>query len=294
MKYKGRQLLLDNFRVLLSEYSVDVQDVVRSAILDGVDITKYLSECRDNPYRLDQIRLCLKEGIPSSILLLQSGSMIYKLRKLKSEGTNLNSIVVQLSKGTLSEIYLDKVICWIEKGYKISELNVSIIPRGLLDVFEYGLSIGNSMLKYNNGKDYCEQYLRRCLRIENNGKNVDFLLGGDYSLESVWVLYKYSKMNVSKWNDVCRNINKNISSSRLELLMKLALNEIPIRKLQVISNGRYVYSEEYLEYLLSIVKDNLDIDSLLKRTTDVVELKSIVSEILVERGKRLGIRLRKH
>lgn len=294
MKYKGRQLLLDNFRVLLSEYSVDVQDVVRSAILDGVDITKYLSECRDNPYRLDQIRLCLKEGIPSSILLLQSGSMIYKLRKLKSEGTNLNSIVVQLSKGTLSEIYLDKVIGWIEKGYKISELNVSIIPRGLLDVFEYGLSIGNSMLKYNNGKDYCEQYLRLCLRIENNGKNVDFLLGGDYSLESVGVLYKYSKMNASKWNDVCRHINKDISSNRLELLMKLALNEIPIRKLQVISNGRYVYSEEYLEYLLSIVKDNLDIDSLLKRTTDVVELKSIVSEILVERGKRLGIRLRKH
>ena len=294
MKYKGRQLLLDNFRVLLSEYSVDVQDVVRSAILDGVDITKYLGECRDNPYRLDQIRLCLKEGISNSILLLQSGSMIYKLRKLQSEGMDLSSIVVQLSKGTLSEIYLDKVIGWIEKGYKISELNVSIIPRGLLDVFEYGLSIGNSMLKYNNGKDYSEQYLRMCLRVENNGKNVDFLLGGDYSLESVGVLYKYSKMNVGKWNDVCRHIDKNISSSRLELLMKLALNEIPIRKLQVISCGRYVYSEEYLEYLLSVVKDNLDIDSLLKRATDVVELKSIVGEILVERGKRLGIRLRKH
>lgn len=294
MEYKGRQLVLDNFRVLLSEYSVDVQDVVRSAILDGVDIIKYIGECRDNPYRLDQIRLCLKEGISNSILLLQSGSMIYKLRKLESSGMDLSSIVLQLSKGTLSEIYLDKVISWIEKGYKISELNVSIIPRDLLDVFEYGLSIGNNMLKYNNGKDYNPQYLMLCLRIANNGKNVGFLLGGDYCLESVKVLYKYSKMNISKWNDVYRHIDKNISSSRLELLMKLALNEIPIRKVQVMSEGSYVYSEEYLGYLLSVVKDNLDVDVLLKRTTDVVELKSVVSEILVERGKKLGVRLRKH
>ena len=34
MKYKGIILILDNFRSVLKEYSVDIQDVVRSAILD--------------------------------------------------------------------------------------------------------------------------------------------------------------------------------------------------------------------------------------------------------------------
>ena len=42
MKYKGTTLVLDNFRTVLKDFSVDVQDVVRSALLDNVsDKTGY-------------------------------------------------------------------------------------------------------------------------------------------------------------------------------------------------------------------------------------------------------------
>lgn len=60
MEYRNQVLLLDNFRSILSSFSLDVQDVVRSAILDGVDLNPYIERFREDPYKLDQIRLGLK------------------------------------------------------------------------------------------------------------------------------------------------------------------------------------------------------------------------------------------
>ena len=77
MVVKGKTLILDNFRKILSNYTVDIQDVVRSAILDGVDISKYIDVCKDNPYRLEQIRLSIKEGLDESLFNL-SGDLLYR------------------------------------------------------------------------------------------------------------------------------------------------------------------------------------------------------------------------
>ena len=67
IKFKGELLVLDNFRVVLKNYSLDVQDIVRSAILDGLDISEYISQYKNDPYKLDQIRLELKEGLNTSL-----------------------------------------------------------------------------------------------------------------------------------------------------------------------------------------------------------------------------------
>ena len=43
MYFKGKKLLLDNFRDVLKNYSLDIQDVVRSCILDDIDVEKYIN-----------------------------------------------------------------------------------------------------------------------------------------------------------------------------------------------------------------------------------------------------------
>ena len=49
MEWNGRKIILDNLREELSAYSVDIQDVVRSAILDGIELGSYVEECREDP-----------------------------------------------------------------------------------------------------------------------------------------------------------------------------------------------------------------------------------------------------
>lgn len=50
LNFKGTNLILDNFRTVLRDYSIDVQDVVRSAILDDVDVADYIEICKYCPH----------------------------------------------------------------------------------------------------------------------------------------------------------------------------------------------------------------------------------------------------
>ena len=113
MIYENDKLILDNFRTVLKDYSVDVQDVVRSAILDGVDITKYIESCKNNAYRLDQIRLGMKENLEEIFLNIKNGDSIYKIRKLKERGVSLSGIQSQIRQGVLNEESLNKSLCML-------------------------------------------------------------------------------------------------------------------------------------------------------------------------------------
>ena len=61
MYLNSRRVTLDNISEVLVGYSLDIQDEVRSMILDGLDLSEWVSVCRENPYRLNQIRLAVKE-----------------------------------------------------------------------------------------------------------------------------------------------------------------------------------------------------------------------------------------
>ena len=60
MYLNSRRVTLDNISEVLAGYSLDIQDEVRSMILDGLDLSEWVSVCRDNPYLLNQIRLAVK------------------------------------------------------------------------------------------------------------------------------------------------------------------------------------------------------------------------------------------
>ena len=170
MKYKNTELLLDNFRQVLKDFSVDVQDVVRSAILDGVDISQYINVCKNNPLRLDQIRLGLKEGIDKIFFSITSGECIYKIRKLDSQ--LLNIVSSKMCKESLSGESLGKLIDWATAGYDLYDITISIIPKTLYEVFEQGFQKGFDMRIFNNGRNYTADYIRYCLVMISNGRDV--------------------------------------------------------------------------------------------------------------------------
>ena len=112
MYYKGKKLILDNFRNVLSSYSVDIQDIVRSAILDDIDISDYIDVCKTNPYLLDQIRLSIKDGLSASYLKIGDAEILYSIRQLNGL-LDLKPLENQLKNNILSSDHIHYIIKWI-------------------------------------------------------------------------------------------------------------------------------------------------------------------------------------
>lgn len=293
MKFRNKELILDNFRVVLKDCSVDLQDVVRSAILDGVDISEYISSCKNNPYRLDQIRLAIKDGLSEVFLKIDRGDVIYKVRRLKEKGIKLIQIEEQLKKGILSERYMSYLIKWVENGLNTSGLDLALIPSELLDTFEYGLKNGFNMKPFNNGIAYNSEYVMSCLQIQGNRKGVSAFLNGDYSLEVLRILSSFSKMSDSKWVCLMDNIDGDIDVERLNRLIELVKQGIAIDKLQQKENGEYLYPCECLDIVQSAFLAKLDVQKLILETRDPEAMRKLANEMELNSRKNTGFRLKK-
>lgn len=289
MKYNNKDLILDNFRDLLFDYSVDVQDVVRSSILDNIDIIPYIKIYKDDAYKLDQIRLAIKEGLPKTFFKT-TGDMLYQIRQMSRRGVDLSSIENQL-KSNLSEQSVKYLIKWVDDGINISKLNIAIIPNSLLDTFDYGLRSGFDMVEFNNGKNYSSKYIKLCLQIKKNDKPISFLLSGEWSLDSLTVLSRESKMQKNKWQLLVQGIDEQVSTSRLDLLVKLVKAGVPINKLQQKSTkNSYVYDEECLSIIYEGFFSNLDLEVLMQ-TSSAKEMQVLKSQLALDKKRKISGKL---
>lgn len=293
MKYNGKELILDNLREVLKGFSVDIQDTVRSAILDGIDISKYINPCRDNPYRLEQIRLSKKEGMSDIYFSVQNGSILYQIRKMRHKNIDTVWIEKQLKNGTLSSKHFEYMLKWVEDGVNISSLNISLIPNDLLDVFDHGMRSGFDMSLFNNGKSYRPKYIRLCMQIMNNGKYVSFLLKDEWSMSVLSLLVSFSKASTLVWNSLVSNIDATTSADRVKCLLPLVSNGISVGKLQRKVNSSYLYSDDCLSLIYKAYCDGLDYEYLIDNSTSHSEMEEMLELMYINKGKKVSGRVRK-
>jgi len=289
MKFNGTELILDNFRDLLFSYSIDIQDVVRSSILDNVDICPYIQDCVNSPFKLDQIRLALKEGMMKDEYLFLTGEMLFQIRKMSKRGVSLTQVQKQLQNG-LSEEYIIYLLQWVDDGINLSKLNIGIIPKSLLDTFDYGLRGGFDMSLFNNGVTFPIKYVMNCLQILNNGKSITFLLSGDWDLPCVEYLNKFSKVSNKVWSALVNNIAPNTSLERLKLLALLVKANVSIVKLQEKVDSKQLYNNKCLSILHSGLLLDLDIDELMTETNPE-KMEQLKSKLELAKKKTISGRL---
>lgn len=300
MKYKGKPLILDTFRYLLRGYSVDIQDIVRSAILDDVDIVEYIEPCKENPFRLDQIRLCLKDGISSKFFILTNGESLYKIRKLKKDGRKIKFIEDQLNKGILSQKHIDYILKWVNDGVNISKLDINIIPESLLSTFDYGLCSGFDMSVFNTGVSYSHDYLMSCLHLMESGIPIDIFLSGEWSVDVLMLIQSFSKATssdkINKIKYLIRNIDCNCSLERVKLAYNLARVGISLEDLMKKEKDKYVYEDECLAIVYTAYVKKLDYKRLITSCKDgsAKNMKILFDEMLLSSHKKISGRLTKN
>ena len=288
MNFKGNNLVLDNFRKVLAGYSVDIQDVVRSAILDGIDISEYVNECKNNPYRLDQIRLGIKEGIDVAFFAIKNGESIYKIRKL--DVTSRKIVLSKVATKTLTPESLDKTIEWVEAGYDISNLKISIIPKNLYDVFEHGLQRGFNMRPFNDGRHYKPEFVKSCLMMMSNGKiDIGRFLGIDWDKwddDCIRKLAEFSRIKSNTmWYKLLDSITPNTPIDKVESLIACMKSGIDIG---VLSGNDW--SGDSIQVILQAYELGLDYKSLI--ASGAANVNSNFNEMRLAQTKRISGRLR--
>lgn len=284
MKYNGKDLNCNNFREVLKDYSVDIQDVVRSALMDGVDISEYIS--MSNPYKLDQIRLAMKENL-SPIFFNVSGKLLYQIRLLKQSGVNLKPLV-NLFKSSLSDIHIEYILNWVRDGVDFSKVQVELIPIRLLEAFDRGLRSGVEMRKflpYVNSLSV--MYLDLCVQIEKLGKDSEFIIKNGYNMDVVECFHNNLDLSDTCWKSVQKNINNTDELERVKLLISLVRNGVDIEMLQVKQNGNYKYSTDCLKVLIQGYKENINISELMKETSPQ-GMEDLISEIKLHRSQKIS------
>lgn len=167
MEVNGKTVLLDNFRELFKEYDIEIQDIVRSAVLDGVDISEYVHDYHLDPYKLDQIRLLLKSKGYSAlrdvmqVIVRMDGQSISKIRKYSElSSTNRKAIEKLVSfikdNNACSADHLEYGFNWLIQGLKVDKLRLDKIPKDFLSSIN-GLLIrdpSDNFLRIMNNSDY--------------------------------------------------------------------------------------------------------------------------------------------
>lgn len=292
MKWGSNKVTINNYSDIFKDYSKDIKEVIRSAILDDTPIEKYIDLYKGNPYMLWQVKMSLDEGIEEDLIrLLDSGIILKELRDMNIRGININPLKKYFKRG-LSYSHYEYILKWYKEGYVLDKYDFDILPTTLLEVFDYGLHLGYSMDIFNNGVPLSRDYILNCIRIMSNGKSVDKFLKGDWDIENLILLSRFSK---SRYYDrFIGYIDKEITPSVLEELYFCCMEGVPLDEVAVKnSDGVYVYSGIHISKIREAFNNNWDYKELLNPDLSIKELNKMIIDMQYNSNKKLSGRLRK-
>lgn len=185
------KVTLDSYKTIYKNFSIDIQDEVRNALLDQIDISEYVKSCSNDPFRLQQIRLALKEfpDINKEFFKL-NGSNLYSLRGYLRNGVLTKQAERLININTDQEAYkvmLDLDAC----GYDLSGYDFTKIPTKLLGEFEKGIRLNLDLTFLANGKNYTKHFVIACIKLMLN--KVDMRKIYNWDEETIIELSKYSQ-----------------------------------------------------------------------------------------------------
>lgn len=289
LEWNGRKIILDNLREELSAYTVDIQDVVRSAILDGIELGSYVEECREDPWRLEQIRLLIKEDLKEEVGTDLSGAMLYKIRCLHREGHNIEGLKKLLASGMEDE-YAEIALDWHSKGYELKGLKISWIPRHLLDIFEKGLMAKMDMREFNTGVAYDKEYLLALMRLQSDGKSCKLFVDGTWDLKVLQLIEaKAGNLRPNEWAELEKRLRKDMDLQQVSELINCCKQGMGLAWI----GENEVYTAKHLGYIRKAFEKKLDWKKLVGAGKSLTEVEEAYNSMLTEKGRVLSGRLHK-
>lgn len=195
MFYNNKVVTLGNYEKIFEGYSPDVLDEIRLAVLDDTAISKFINPCKDDSYRLGQIRLALREYVPVEYISSSiSGENMFLIRKCIREGVNISSIRKYIRNGGLSVSNgtLNEMLKALSKGADISKVDFTVIADGLVKVVCVGLQKNYPMWLFES-EVLSESRVMLLMRGMSLGIDIQPLINSDWSDECIRYIFLSAK-----------------------------------------------------------------------------------------------------
>lgn len=294
MYFNNQRVKIENIDKVFAGYSIDIQDEVRSMVLDGINLVDWVTVCKDNPYRLNQIRLASKEGVDPRFLSISDGTVLYKLRNYLRSGFSGEELYRFIGCGFDSEQW-SYILSWAEKGYLDKRLALVRTPKRLWSIIDKGLQNNLPMWVFTTGKNYSVEEMNSLIKIMSNGYTIDRFLKGSWRTEVLKTLAEFSRY--SWYGSVVNAVYDFISLDFLLLIGELAKSRvIDMDLLEAYKGdsgerGYYLYQSYHLSLILQAVHRGIDYASLKDYNLRESDAKVILAELEANKSIPLKGRL---
>ena len=281
MYFKGSRVTLESLSSQFRGYSLDIQDEVRSMVMDNLDLSKWIDVCRDNPYRLNQIRLGSKEGLDPRFFTILDGSVIYRIRSLAATGFNVGELLAYVGVGFTKEQWF-YIISWAERGLLDSRLALVRTPFSMWGFIDKGLRNNLPMWLFTSGKKYSNTFMHSVLILMSNGQPGEKFLNSLWKDETLKLLAEFS---YRRWfNNIVGFVDYFIPYDFLVSVGELAKEGLIDEDLFEIgydddSGNYYLYQSYHLEAILRCVMQGYDYSKLKDYNLSGSEVDTILKEI---------------
>ena len=290
MDYKGTLVTLENYHILFKDYSLDIRDEVRSAVIDGLDVSKYIEACKNDPYRLNQIRLGIKENVPIRYFSL-NGTVLYEVRKALKVSKDLSAFDKYINAGFNTEQYT-YILSWLLHGFRVEKCNLRLLPKNLWRVFNYGVLNKYPMEIFCTGHPYSERYITSCLHLLANGDDVTPYLSGEWDESVLEALVSY--VNKPYYKKVRHFLTPRSKPDYVDSIFECAqwgmeLSEVGRKD----EEGYNVYMPFQISWMIEAHRSGLDWSALCDPMLGNGELSKMVDEMQYESNKGLHVKIKK-
>lgn len=268
---------MDNYWEIFGELPTDILDEIRLAILDDIDISKYIISCGKDDYRLKQIRIALREGVnPKYLTVDMSAECIKLIRFFNLNVIDLGMIDRYISgnKLTIDSKYMIYILTTIKQGINISSIDFEVFRSDLIPVICAGLIKGYPMEVFEGYDNLTEDYIRLLMRGMNLDIDIMPFLNQTWDYDKLNLLFNYSRR--VDINEFVSMITTNFSIDVLKVLLDYKSTGGSIERLCYHDEDGYcIYNEFQLQAIIDGIKVGYVGDDLYNPSLSDLEMRRL-------------------
>lgn len=265
------RVTLENYRKLYKGkgYSEDIFDEIRLAILDETPIGSLIELCKNDSYRLNQLRIAIREGVePWMINVCFSGRVISWLRAAFHEGTDLSPLKRYISYSperkttscNLSEETFVTLIKAMMSGVDISKVDFEKVPAENVKLFCEGLR-NNYPVWLFVGHALSLQKLKLLMTLMSKGCDVSCFLSDSWSEQQIFSLV--SRVGSIDINEVLRFITDKFSPEQIaQVAHSYQFNLDTELVSRCDASGYPIYNEYQMQVLIEAMQNGVLTDEM--------------------------------
>lgn len=256
LQYNGVVLTMHNYEKVLTGLSPDVVDEVRLALWDDTPIDNYISMCKDDSYRLGQLRLMIREYVPTKYVNPYiSGQNLHKIRKCINKGVDISQIdrYVDKKKSGLTDEGLGLLLDAIYGGADITSVDFFKVPYSNYNIICEGLKKNYPMWLFQ-GETLPEDRIRLLMRGMALGLDVQPLMHPEWDDTQIRTIYlSAKKIDISEL--LCR-ITHRFSKECIEEVIYALANKLNVAVITIVDDEGYPLYNEFQMEALNLAMSN--------------------------------------